>query len=68
VGPEGKVNQDFRSRGGWKGKKSGSLKDRNPKTRSPKIFRDGRTIVDFKGDNCVVGPESKETKFSEFGD
>jgi hypothetical protein len=68
VGPEGKVNQDFESQGVGKENKSGSLKDQNPKTRSPKIFRDGRTVVDFKGDNCVVGLESKETKFLEFGD
>jgi hypothetical protein len=69
VGPENKVNQNFGSRG-WKGKrvwKSQEPKTRNPKSRSPEVFGDGRTVADFKGDSCVVGPESKETEFLEFG-
>ena len=41
--------------------------DRNPKSQSPEISEDRRIVADFKDDNYVVGPENKETDFSEFG-
>jgi hypothetical protein len=67
VGPEGKVNRNFGSRGL---ERKASLKaswTENPKSRSPEISEDRRIVADFKDNNYVVGPENKETDFSEFG-
>jgi hypothetical protein len=42
VGPEGKVNQDIRSRKVGEGSEYESLEDRNPKTRSPEVPKNSR--------------------------
>jgi hypothetical protein len=43
----GPGKSNFRKSGVGEGSKYESLKDLNPETRSPEIFEDGRTIVDF---------------------
>jgi hypothetical protein len=70
VGPENKVNQNFRSRGL---ERKESLEVSRTETPKPEVSKSQnlqrkKNVAYFKGDSCVVGPESKETKFSEFRD
>jgi hypothetical protein len=67
VGPEGKVNWNFGSRGLESKEILKSSWTEYPKSRSPEISEHRRIVADFKDNNYVMGSENKETNFSEFG-